>query len=268
MECESIRKRLGEFFDGELAPELRGEVERHLPECAGCRDELAAIRSLADGLAARNVDLPGELWASIDERLDAERAGQVSRTARRWRPMASAAAIILAVGLGYLTTNFPGTSSTAHAKSFDFTPLLNRVGTDLGAGLQALIDAYGGRVITLDQARAEMRVRVHPPEELPGGMRLKSTHMVNMMDHESLAFHFVGPNDQLLVMQCPAGMMKEFGGRECLACQVGDRSGEVVREGAWRLFHMESENVCICVVSTMDRDTELPAFLEALRIEY
>ena len=182
--------------------------------------------------------------------------------------MATAAAMILVVGLGYLTTVLPGGSSTAQAKSFDFTPLLNRVGTDLGAGLQALIDAYGGGPITLEQARAKMRVRVHPPEELPRGMRLKSTHMVNMMDHESLAFLFVGPNDQLLVMQCPAGMAKVYGGRECLACQVGDRSGEVVREGVWRLFHIESENVCICVVSTMDRETELPAFLDALRIEY
>jgi hypothetical protein len=92
--------------------------------------------------------------------------------------------------------------------------------------------------------------------------------MVNMIDHESLAFHFVGPKNQLLIMQCPAGMTKEFGNRECISCQIDERPGEVVHEGAWRLFHVESENVCICIVSNVTEDAELARIMEALRIEY
>lgn len=276
MDCEDIRSRLGQFFDSELEPGLRDGVERHLPNCTACRTELDAIESMARGLAAPpNATVPDDLWNSIEKRLDAETsptqpsamtAHTVAPT--RWRPLASAAAIVFVVGLAYLTTILPGTSQTAQAKSFDFAPLLNRVGDDLGAGLQALIDAYGGREITLEQAAKEMKIRVHPPDILPGGMTLVSTHMVNMLNHESLAFHFVGPNDQLLVMQCPAGMMKEYGNRECLACQVDQRPGQVVREGAWSLFHVESENVCICIVSTMDQETELPELMRALQIEY
>lgn len=276
MDCETIQPRLGEFFDGELEAGLRDEVERHLPQCTACRTELEAIESMAHSLAAPpNATVPGDLWNSIEKRLGGETSPTLtaaptahSSTRARWRPLASAAAIVFVVGLAYLTTILPGTSQTAQAKSFDFAPLLNRVGDDLGAGLQALIDAYGGREITLEQAAKEMRVRVRPRDILPGGMKLKSTHMVNMLNHESLALHFVGPNDEVLVMQCPPGMMKEYGNRECLACQVDQRPGQVVREGVWSLFHVESENVCICIVSTMDQETELPELMRALRIEY
>lgn len=277
MDCETIRRHLGEFFDRELEPAARDEVERHLANCTACRIELDAIESMARGLSTPpTVTVPDDLWCSIEKRLGAETSptqtvapAAHSFMRARWRPLASAAAIVFVLALAYLSTSLPGTSQTAQAKSFDFTPLLNRVGDDLAAGLQALIDAYGGREITLEQAAKEMRVRVHPPEILPGGMKLKSTHLVNMLNHESLALHFVGPNQQLLVMQCPAGMMKDYGGRECLACQAGARSGhQVVREGEWSLFHVESENVCICIVSTMDQKTELPELMQALRIEY
>lgn len=269
MNCERIRGHLGEFFDGQLEPAARDEVERHLPKCAACRAELEAIESMARGLAAPpSAAVPDDLWNSIEKRLEAETSPARTSAPAAWRPFATAAGIVLLVGLAYLTSTLPGTSSTAQAKSFDFAPLLDRVGDDLAAGLQALIDAYGGREITLEQAAKEMRVRVRPPEILPGGMKLVSAHMVNMLNHESLALHFVGPNDQVLVMQCPAGMMKEYGNRECVACKVDQRPGQVVREGAWSLFHVESENVCICVISTMDQETELPELMRALRIEY
>ena len=104
----------------------------------------------------------------------------------------------------------PGTS-TALAHKIDFGPLLNQVGGDLEQGLAALLETYGGRSTTLEEASRSMKVRVHPPERLPGGMGLQSVHMLNMGPQPSLALHFDGPNGQMLVMQCAPGMRKDYG---------------------------------------------------------
>ncbi|MCH8805005.1 MAG: zf-HC2 domain-containing protein [Planctomycetes bacterium] len=268
MNCEKLRAQLGEYHDGELSSEAVRRLDTHLAECGGCREALESIRALATRVEGwEAVAPPANLWQAIANRLDRRVAAHARSGPLAWRPLATAAAVLLVVGLGWLFVGGPGTS-TATAHEFDFTPLLNNVGDDLGIGLRALIERYGGRSTTLDEAAKTMRVRVHPPEELPGEMRLRSMHMVNMGDHESLTFHFAGPRDQMLVMQCPPGMRKQYGGRECLPCTVGARPGQVVREGPWRLVHVESENVCICVVSRLDESTELAAVLELLRIDY
>jgi hypothetical protein len=175
--------------------------------------------------------------------------------------------ILLAIGLGLGLFNTPG-SSTALAQTIDFTPLLNRVGDDLEKGLRALLETYGGYPTTLADAARTMRVRVHPPDQMPGDLTLKSTHMLNMGNHESLTLHFGGPAGDLLILQCPPRMRKEYGPRECLPCQVGARPGESVREGPWRLVHVESDNVCICVISKLDDVGKIQEVLDALQIEY
>ena len=268
MNCEKPRTQLGEYYDGELSGEAVRRLDTHFAECDACRESLESLRELNSRVAGwETVAPPANLWPAIAKRLDRTVAAEARSGPLSWRPLATAAAVLFAVGLGWLFVGGPG-RSTAVAREFDFAPLLNNVGDDLGIGLRALIERYGGRATTLDEAARTMHVRVHPPEELPGEMRLRSMHMVNMGDHESLAFHFAGPRDQMLVMQCPPGMRKQYGGRECLPCTVGARPGQVVREGPWRLVHVESENVCICVVSRLDESTELAAVLELLRIEY
>ena len=267
MSCAEVRERLGEYHDGELDADVRRAVEAHLSQCADCGRELAAIRALAKGIAAAEpAEVPSGLWPAIEQRLAGAQGPTTLRTLR-WRPLATAAAVAIAILGGWLWSGGPGVQ-TAAAHEIDFAPLLNRVGSDLERGVDALLERYGGRAITLAEAEKIMTVRVHPPEELPGGLRLAAMHLLNMGGHESLALRFAGPSGQLLVMQCPPGMVKRYGGRECRPCQVGPRAGEVVSEGAWRLVHTESENVCICVVSTLDEQRELPAVLEALRVDY
>jgi len=43
-ECERVRALLAEHSDGELAAAEAGLVEAHLRTCAGCREELEALR--------------------------------------------------------------------------------------------------------------------------------------------------------------------------------------------------------------------------------
>lgn len=46
MECEQITNTHA-YHDGELSPEARQRVERHLAECEVCRDELESIQRLS-----------------------------------------------------------------------------------------------------------------------------------------------------------------------------------------------------------------------------
>lgn len=271
-ECERTRSRLGECLDNEADGPARAETEAHLAACAACSEEFRRLRALGAALAAmpRKNAPRAELWAAISERLDRQAAicGRRSLAPSAARRLASAAAVVLAIGLALFAFSGSG-SAVAVAAQVDFRPLLSRADGDIGAGIRALMQAHGGRPISLERARQCMKVRVHSPDRLPAQLRLDGLYLLNMgRSHRSLGFHFVGPRGQLLLLQCPPGIQKRYGDRECMACTAGGREGQVVRAGALRLMHFESENVCICVVSSLDEGTDLPAVLESIRIDY
>ncbi len=75
--CAHVRTqaRLQAYHDGELTPLQVARVEAHLAECASCRDELAALRSLTRLL---------QVAPAAQERLSGERfAAQVALKLRR-----------------------------------------------------------------------------------------------------------------------------------------------------------------------------------------
>jgi hypothetical protein len=271
-ECERTRSCLGAYIDREADAATCAQVEAHLAPCAACSGELRRLRELGAALAAvpRQDPPRNELWEAIARRLDRPVAVRQRRllapvTVRR---LTSAAAVALAVGLALFAFSGPG-SAVALAAQVDFRPLLSRTDGDIGAGIRALMLAHGGRPISAERARQCMKVRVHPPARLPAELRLDGLYLLNMgRSHRSLGFHFVGPRGQLLLLQCPPGIQKRYGDRECMACTAGGREGQVVRSDSLRLMHFESENVCICVVSSLDDGTDLPAVLESIRINY
>ncbi len=279
MSCDEVKSWLGELLDGELSAELRPAVEQHLDECPACRSEYESLQSMAAELArSPDAELPAGLWTAIEKRLDAATAVPVpsirpgTRRTRIYqlarRPLAAAALVVLAVGLGWLVWSAPWTS-TAMAAQIDFRPLLEQSDGDIEAGILALIQAYGGEEVSLADGANRMRVRVQAPGELPGGLRLKSRYLLNMgRHHRALAFHYTGPDGHLLLLQCPPHIQKDFGNYECLPCRVGSHDGHGVRVGKLYLMHMMSENVCVCVVSTLDERSELPAALDAVKIDF
>jgi anti-sigma factor (TIGR02949 family) len=277
--CEDIRRRLGEFIDGELAASSREQVKQHMSSCERCRRELARLESLTHHLAGEGqAKAPAGLWSAIESRL--ERAGggtpgpvgqprvrpRLTRLAAR--PLAAAAAVLLVVGIGWLATSSLS-ESTAVAAQIDFRPLMEQAGGDVGAGIQALMDTYGGQAISAGQAAERMKVRIAAPDELPGGMHLEGRYMLHMgRSHRSLAFHYTAPGGKhLLLLQCPPKIEKNYGGFECMACSAGGRDGEGVRVGELHLMHMGSDNVCVCVVTTLD-DAALNAALSAVKITF
>lgn len=46
MKCEACEKILPEYLAGELSPDEREGVEKHLDECASCRDEVRAMDAI------------------------------------------------------------------------------------------------------------------------------------------------------------------------------------------------------------------------------
>jgi hypothetical protein len=110
MNCTDFRERLAEYVYNELVSEARGLFDQHLGVCAGCRQELLALRTVVRSLdrvpaATVPVDLP---------RLYRELALRQARRAKRWKiaaaAMASAAAIgaICAIGARVEVRREPG----------------------------------------------------------------------------------------------------------------------------------------------------------------
>ena len=102
---------LNDYMDGTVDAAARGEVDRHLAECAECRtlvDDLRSIHATAATLDPR--DPPARAWMRLeraiqleqdheDARLKGSRTGNASRYVyASW--LAAAAAILIAIGVG------------------------------------------------------------------------------------------------------------------------------------------------------------------------
>ncbi|MBM4187306.1 MAG: zf-HC2 domain-containing protein [Gemmatimonadetes bacterium] len=94
---------LSSYLDGELDPVTARRLERHLDECASCRevrDDLAAIVAAAPRYLG---DPPGEgVWRAIAATIDADKVVTfpVARPARRWPIGLVAAGVLLAGAAG------------------------------------------------------------------------------------------------------------------------------------------------------------------------
>lgn len=79
--CLRFEERLNDYLDELLTSRQRDEVEQHLEECAGCRAELSALRSLrqrADNLP-RSTEPARDLWPAIRSSLPPRRGGVSAR---------------------------------------------------------------------------------------------------------------------------------------------------------------------------------------------
>ncbi len=287
MNCQEITEHLGSLLDAELHAPAQRDVEAHLEGCAACRRELEAVRALASAIApCEGGGAPENLWTAIRGRLDHEAAAPIGKarlsvaddaggsphraavtrgfTRRQWGVFAAAAGLVFMLGVSAFLMR-----GEVQAAGIDFRPILEQADGDIEAGIAALIAAHGGRAITLAEAQRLMTVRIHPPAKLPAEMTLKGMYLLKMGEkHRSLAFHLSGPRGHLLLLQCPAGVRRDYGNQECLPCKLGAGSDHALRVGALRLMHRDSANVCMCIVSTLDEQSDLPAVLDAIPVDY
>ncbi len=277
MTCKDALEKIGPLLDSELDAPARAELEQHLASCTECDTACESLRGITSALSdgPDRVTVPrDEIWRKIEQHLDTDSPATVrpigSRPVRLFslRPLASAAVVLAAIGLGWLFVSAPW-SSAAYAGQIDFRPLLEQADGDIKAGIDALIDVHGGRAITRPEAADLMRIRIDSPANLPPGLSLQSLYLLNLGgDHRALGFHYHGPQGHLLLLQCPPDVEQNLAGHECLPCRIGTNEGHVARIGSLRLAHFGSDNVCVCVVSTLDEMKELPAALNAVKIDF
>ena len=105
MNCEEVRARLSEFYDGELPVDHAAEISEHVNNCDVCTAELRSFGQIG-GLFREQRDLstaPGN-WAKIVVRLDEQsgrfRPGRFPRSWHRLLPL-MVASLIAAVAIGY-----------------------------------------------------------------------------------------------------------------------------------------------------------------------
>ena len=63
MKCEEVKPYLMSHLDGEIEPEKKAEIERHLTECPNCREEYQSFVKLKQETDKMKLaDLSDELW--------------------------------------------------------------------------------------------------------------------------------------------------------------------------------------------------------------
>ncbi len=114
---------INRLIDGSLEPAARRDVEAHLhscDECAAMADDLRRVRALAGSL--ERLEPPSAAWDRVARRTVAPLQGRLlwmSRARRAVVPLATAACLVLAVGLVYLWNRpsppAPGTRTAVEA---------------------------------------------------------------------------------------------------------------------------------------------------------
>lgn len=99
MECQQVSERLSSFHDGELSEPAAREIQAHLASCRDCRQKLADMQALSRLVQEAQVPVPADLWHKIDARQNPADPAAPGRTRPRWWAMATAAAVLMAVGI-------------------------------------------------------------------------------------------------------------------------------------------------------------------------
>lgn len=145
-ECSRIDSLVTPFVDGALPPGEQEEVARHLGSCADCRAKVAAERSVRALVQSRGAELrtgtaPADLKArcsalrarpaTVHPFQAAPRAARPAGWARRLRPFALAASLVLLVGGAFLyqatrssSTVLAAELAADHVKCFGLNSLL------------------------------------------------------------------------------------------------------------------------------------------------
>lgn len=274
--CNDIQEHLGPYFDGELSPGQRAEIEAHLTGCPACASELEEIRLLADALApSAPTQVPTDLWSSLERRLGALDPPTVDRSIRlrrtgprllRFPPrlrLASAAAIVLAAGLGLL--GLLSHEPTAAASDINFAVLLDEIRFDARQAFAKFVAQYEGKPSTPSEVRRYApTLNFNTPDELPGGFRLQEVLTLRVGPHPGVAARYDRNGEFLGAVFHPPMCRERMGAHKNYPCVIGRHCGHKVQVGDWKLVHLTDPTTCHCVLSRLDEQRELPAVLTAV----
>lgn len=141
MSCESIRKQLTAYLDGELEGERGSVVRGHLRGCDACRTIANDEAALRDGLRSLPpVDPPASLWAGVQAKLAAAEVADAEKPAwrrflSRWAPrapqLALATAALAAVAIFFAVRHRGDDSGPPIAETQNIPPVVIKPDHDL-----------------------------------------------------------------------------------------------------------------------------------------
>jgi anti-sigma factor RsiW len=75
--CNQVMREISEYLDGELTPEMKGEIERHLAGCGHCRTVLDQVRMTIDIFCDQqkitlSPEISARLHQAVKRRLSAQ----------------------------------------------------------------------------------------------------------------------------------------------------------------------------------------------------
>lgn len=166
---------LNALLDGELTAAERAQADRHLAQCAGCRDRLAEARefmSEADGLvAAMEVPAGSPRAEGGPSTVGGGPAGGAGLRPHRvdYRALAWAATVVLALGAGYLggaRLHPAGPTAAPQAlNSAERAPTVGAASTDRREA------GSSGKATTVPDTEARPAVRAAPATRQPAAER-------------------------------------------------------------------------------------------------
>jgi hypothetical protein len=220
MRCEEIRTLVGAYHDGEAPPAARAALEAHVAWCPACAAALAAVAELRElARALPEPEPPGDLWARIVPRLDAEPAWKF-RALLRHRGRAAAAALLLAA----LAAGWWAWRSTAReqpapaASSVDLSPYLDY--PEAAVAGEGMSPAEAGRMVDF---------RVLSTSDLPAGYCLQRCCLCRDGRCDRVACAYCRGGERLLVIQCAPGQSVAFGDRPVLCTHMNGKPTRVVQ---------------------------------------
>ncbi|MCZ6727166.1 MAG: zf-HC2 domain-containing protein [Acidobacteria bacterium] len=115
MSCEEIRPFLEAYVDGEIAPETRDDVTRHLDGCVSCHREAQSLFALAAEARETlgSVEPARDLWPGVARHIASAQRFESRRKAHSAWWLAAAALIGVAVGAALMLQRQPPTEAVA-----------------------------------------------------------------------------------------------------------------------------------------------------------
>jgi hypothetical protein len=132
IDCKKIEGLLAAYIDGEVTPEEKELIERHITDCRKCSDELVSMTRVRDGLRTifkartSELDLPPRTWEKLQGRIMAEakpsfweKLGELVPKSTAWRAALSTAAVAIIIILAVVlrmsgTASAPGGENQAY----------------------------------------------------------------------------------------------------------------------------------------------------------
>ena len=164
MSCPFDKEKLTGYFDGELAPSERSEVESHISSCSECLRDLGEIKAAA--LLVRDLPrrrAPRSIAEGVSREIAA--AGRAARF-RRLRggllwATAAAAAVLIVVNVAY----FAGMDSRSAPEADSAKAPVRSIAP--GLGLKTLEDNYDAREKSIGKADDPGRTGLYRQEAMP-----------------------------------------------------------------------------------------------------